>query len=107
MKINETVQEIHALAVSKGWWTESPDSPARHMLMVMEIAEATASLRKGEPPIWFGKDGKPEGEAIELVDCIDRIFDYFGQRGWDLEATLRTKMEFNKMRPARSGGKVI
>ncbi|KKK51474.1 hypothetical protein LCGC14_3114560, partial [marine sediment metagenome] len=83
MEINATAKEIHALAVKKGWWLESPTSPARHMLMVMEIAEATRCLRKGEAHVWFGPDGKPEGEAVELVDCIDRIFDYFEQQGWD------------------------
>lgn len=31
---------------------------------------------------------KPEGEAIELVDCQIRIMDYFGYRGWNLEQAL-------------------
>lgn len=106
MPINATVQEVHALSTAKGWWSESPDTSSRHMMMVTEFAEASDSVRKGEPSVWLGKDGKPEGEAVELADCVIRIMDYFGQRGWNLEEMLRLKMEFNKTRPGRVDGKV-
>lgn len=35
-------------------------------------------------PIQF----KPEGEAIELVDLLVRLGDFFGSKGWDLGAVL-------------------
>ena len=104
MGINATVREIHALSVAMGWWTECPDTYSRHMLMVSEIAEATRSFRRGEPPTWI-KDGKPEGEAVELGDCVIRIMDYFGQRGWNLEEILRHKMDVNIARPTRVKGR--
>jgi hypothetical protein len=34
-----------------------------------------------------------------------RIADYCGHKGWDLEAALRMKMDYNKTRPHRHGGK--
>lgn len=49
---------------------------------------------------------KPEGEAIELVDVIIRIFDYFGKKNWDLENLLQIKCTYNSERSHRHGGKL-
>lgn len=108
MQIDQTVQQVHALAVTKGWWDwegEQRQPLALHMLMVTEVAEASEQVRDGNPEIWLRHDGKPEGEAIELADCVIRIMDYFGRQGWSLEKALRMKMEFNEGRPHRHGGK--
>lgn len=53
------------------------------------------------------KDSKPEGIAVELADCIIRILDYCGHEGIDIDKIIRAKMEYNKSRPYRHGGKVI
>lgn len=131
MNVNDVVREAHGTSKEKGWYDS--DLPARspldfQMLMVSEIAEACEEARKQTPPIYTeGARGmavdihdennpaavecirngtaKPEGEAIELADCVIRIADYFGHKGWDLEAALRLKMDYNKTRPHRHGGK--
>jgi hypothetical protein len=127
MKLNEMRDEAHRTALEKGWYEGGDKSPLeRHMLMVSEIAEATECVRNGEPPIHFPEHpangiyelknwpnetppelsgAKPEGEAIELADVILRIGDYFGRKGWDLEQAVKIKLEFNKTRPHRHGGK--
>ena len=99
--LNALRDEIHATAVEKGWWDQERDPLEIHMLMVSEIAEATESVRNVEPAA-FHHDGevKPEGEAIELIDCMIRIMDYFGYMGWDMEKLLKWKMEYNKTRPS-------
>lgn len=50
---------------------------------------------------------KPEGEATELADAIIRIGDYFAARGWDLEAVVALKMNYNRTRPQKHGGKAL
>ena len=50
---------------------------------------------------------KPEGMAVEMADCILRILDWAGENGVDMDAILRQKMEYNKTRPYRHGGKVL
>ena len=88
------------------------------MLMVSEIAEATEEARHSHPPVYVRREGqiiddpalfvqgeKPEGEAIELVDAMIRIADYFGSKGWNLEELLTLKINYNKTRSFRHGGK--
>lgn len=117
--LDQWIKEVHETAVEKGWWSEPRPDLECHMLMVSEIAEATEEYRKGTPPIHFMYKGspetdlnalqnraaKPEGEAIELADCVIRIMDYFGSKGWSLEEAVRIKTEYNKTRGYRHGNK--
>ena len=104
MSLKELQREIWELMESKGWHETDSGPLANHMLIVSEIAEATESVRHGEPDEWIDDKGKPQGEAVELADAVHRILDYFATKGWDLEAVLRRKLEFNKTRPYRHGG---
>ena len=103
MTINQWVKRIHRWAKIKGWLDVKRSAPECHMLMVTEIAEATEEVRKKSPPVYG--DVKPEGEAIELADCVIRIMEYFGKNGWNLEEALRLKMAYNDSRPYRHGNK--
>lgn len=104
MNINDAVRECHEISKSKGWHDEERSPLDVHMLIVSELAEATEAVRKSSCDEWV-KGEKPEGEAVELVDAVIRIFDYFGAKGWDFEETLKAKMEYNRTRPYRHGGK--
>jgi NTP pyrophosphatase (non-canonical NTP hydrolase) len=111
MRLNTLMNHSHSMAKKKGWW-DSERSPLEiHMLIVSEIAEATEAARTDPSPFYFvatGKPGdpqKPEGEAVELVDAIIRIADYFGKKGWDLEEVVKAKLTYNATRPHRHGGK--
>lgn len=71
------------------------------MLMITEIAEATEEVRNKRPAVYaISLDGstqiesleeiaakglKPEGEAVELADCLIRLGDYFGYIDADAE----------------------
>ena len=104
MEINEIVKLCHEIAKSKGWWDEERNTGELHMLMVTEIAEATEEYRSNRPDIYMVGD-KPCGEITELADAVIRIFDYFGHNGWDMEEALTMKIEYNKTRSYRHGGK--
>lgn len=105
MNIKEIQKEIHDMAKEKGWWDEDRQVLGIHMLIVSEVAEASESWRNHEPYFYFDKKGKPEGEAVELVDALIRILDYAGKMGWDMEKIIMAKMDFNATRPYRHGGK--
>ncbi|MDX1919411.1 MAG: hypothetical protein SFU25_01595 [Candidatus Caenarcaniphilales bacterium] len=105
------------------------------MLMVSELAEAMEEDRKGNPPIYQMRRKnysepmvttphdadfhglaaihnnpdlpipKPEGLAVELADCVIRIFDFCGAHKIDLESAIALKHKYNETRPHRHGGK--
>ena len=119
MQINDIIKEAHETAKLKGWWDEPREDGTLMMLMVSEISEAMEEIRSNKPCVYAYSPTndtmyishidkyklKPEGAAVELVDCFIRIADYFGHRGWDFEKILKLKMEYNKTRSDRHGGK--
>jgi len=120
MTINDLIKEAHETAKEKGWWDENRSPLEIYALIHSEISEAVEEARIGDfAPIYQIQNGrlvtpdepnwkthvKPEGELVELADAVIRIADYCGLRGWDLEEAIRLKMEYNKMRPYRHGGK--
>lgn len=105
MEINELVEKANKRAVDSGWWNPGKSALEIHMLVVTEIAEATEAVRVDASPFYFDEKGKPEGEAVELIDAVIRICDYFGHKGWDMEKMIKAKMAYNTTRPHRHGDK--
>ena len=109
LTIKELIKQSHETAVKKGWW-EDGDRPAGEMmlLMVCEVAEAFEEYRNGHSSkeIFYREDGKPEGQAVEFADVIIRICDYAGQQEMPLLRAISEKLEYNKTRSYRHGGKL-
>lgn len=103
-----------------GWWDKEPTFGELVALMHSELSEALEEYRAGRPMVYFmdvngfvvsdmsdRRGEKLEGIAVELADCIIRILDWAGKEGLDMDAIIREKMEYNKTRPYRHGGKVL
>lgn len=106
MTINYVAKEIHQNAVAHGWWEESRPFGEIIALCHSELSEALEAFRNNEPYVWMNGD-KPDGIAVEMIDCVIRIFDYLNYCGIDIEAVLEQKHNYNKTRPYKHGGKRI
>ena len=128
---NELAWEIHKNAMDHGWWEENRSFPEIVALCHSELSEALEEYRNGRPMVYCVnsvceilrsrgtsediccnvcgfRDGKtkPEGIATEMADCIIRILDWAGAERIDMDAIIRAKMDYNKTRPYKHGGKV-
>ena len=109
----------HRTARDKGWWDKelgngswlAPYVSMKLMLGVTELAEAQNEVRNGGDSVsflqevWTREDGKPEGFASELADCVIRCFDLAGWLKIDLAAVIEKKMTYNEKRSFRHGGR--
>lgn len=95
MRINQLCSEAFEIAKSKGWHDEPRETGTVLALIHSEVSEALEADRKGDR----------ENFEEELADVCIRIFDLCGSRGIDLEASIQKKMEKNKGRSYKHGGK--
>lgn len=121
--------EIHETALSKGWWKDheelrsalsnldphdyniGPDladtlfKMSRSALIDCEIAEGIEALRNDDSV----DDKLPQfkGQAVELADAIIRIFDLAERFDLPVIDALFSKIEFNRGRAYKHGGKSI
>jgi len=130
VNLNDLAEEIHLNAVDHGWWDEERSFGDIIALCHSELSEALEEYRTGRSLFWYKtpnpvsaamgnadydimhdpncwKGEKPEGVAIEMIDCLIRILDWCGQKGVDIDTLLYIKHTYNKSRPYRHGGKVL
>ena len=104
MTIKEWAEKIHENAVNHGFWENEKSFAEIVALCHSELSEALEEDRAGKPLIYM-QDGKPEGVATEMADCVIRIFDWFGAKGIDPEKVIAEKHDYNTKRPYRHGKK--
>ncbi|WP_430508365.1 MazG nucleotide pyrophosphohydrolase domain-containing protein [Rossellomorea marisflavi] len=95
MNINDLCTEAYNTAKSKGWHDEKRETGTLLALIHSEVSEALEADRKGDQ----------ENFEEELADVVIRILDLCGSREIDLEEAIYKKMEKNKGRTYKHGGK--
>jgi len=107
MNIKDLQKESHALAREKGWHDTPRTIGDLIALCHSELSEALEALRDPSfaPNTVADITGKPEGFPIELADLLIRVADMAELYGIDLEQAINIKMEYNRTRPYRHGGK--
>ena len=96
MSIQDLCQEAYETAKSKGWHDQPREMGTILCLIHGEVSEAMEADRRQE-----GWDRVTE----ELADVCIRIFDLCGSLNLNLEKAIVEKMEFNKGRSYKHGGK--
>ena len=102
MTIKEWAEKIHKNAVNHGFWENEKSFAEIVALCHSELSEALEEDRAGKPLIYM-QDGKPEGKAVEMADCIIRILDWMGKENIDAEDVIATKHAYNETRPYKHG----
>ena len=105
--IQSIQKEVNDIAHSKGWW-DLDNSIGRNRgeiiaLCHSELSECLEGMRHGNPQ----SEHIPEFTAIEeeAADVCIRLFDWMQEDGYRLGEAILAKIEFNKGREYKHGGK--
>lgn len=99
--LNSLAFNIREINKASGFGVDPPKTHQHMiqlMLIVTEVAEAAEAYRKCE-----GDDRIKE----ELADIIIRALDMAAYWGYDIDKAVKDKMEKNKSRPYRHGGRLV
>lgn len=96
-------KDIHRIAVEKGWYDPPPSIEAAVLNFHGEASELSEALRNHNP-----ESKKIPGFTCaeeEAADIIIRVLDTSAFKGWRVIDAMSAKIEYNKTRPRRHGGK--
>jgi len=98
-------KEAHQTAIKSGFWDEDSGDYVAIGNMHAELSEAWEALRHGNPP----SEHIPEFSGVEeeFADVLIRVLDTCEKRGYRLIDAVMAKMEFNRTRSYKHGGKEV
>lgn len=100
---NEIADKLRDTHVLKGWDAFDNDFLGNIALVHSELSEAVEEFRKGKARVYYAKDGKPEGVAVELVDAMIRIINILYTMDADIPMIIDHKNRYNRTRPMLHG----
>ena len=98
-------ENINYINVLKGWTIVERREGEFIALIHSELSEALEALRHGNNASHVIPEVSQAEE--ELADALIRIMDMSYMNKWNLPKALFLKMEYNKTRPYRHGGKLF
>lgn len=116
-RLAETLAEMQAEVVlvnkDRGWYDKDVPFYQAMALLHSEVSEAVEAYRthgaadqtKPDDTPFAGVVNKPEGVGSEFADILIRLLDNCDRWGIDLAFEFNRKLEYNKTRPYRHGGK--
>lgn len=106
MTLNDLADVIHNQAKERGFHDEPRRIPEVLMLASSELGEAFEAWRENpstDTGAFHETNGKPDGWAIEIVDCIIVCFDILASQGLNVDFLMGRKMEYNMTRERLHG----
>lgn len=100
--VEDTVYRINSV---KGWISIGRRDGELIALMHSELSEALEALREGNGPS-KKIPGFTKAEE-EMADTVIRIMDMAKMNDWRIPEAIIAKIEYNKARPYRHGGKLF
>ena len=102
--LSDLAEEIREINTANGWnvlqadeWEDQYKIPAILALIHSEVSEALEAFRAGNRHLF----------CEELSDVLIRVLDSMPAVTSDIDGAIRKKLEFNKTREYRYGGKRI
>lgn len=102
--LNDLAKEVNKINSANGWavpvpgdWSQPYKVPTMLALIHTEVSEATEGFRENDK----------ENFIEEMADVVIRVLDLTGGLGMDLDKAILQKLEKNKKRAYKHGGKRI
>lgn len=107
-QLKELQGVVYDINFKNGWFDTSRTVLEDLMLIVTEVAEAAEEYREGNIKIGttFDEKGKPLGFASEIADILIRLLDLCERHEIDLVKETIQKLDYNRTRGHRHGGKL-
>jgi len=102
-EFNKIAKAVNDIAKEKGWWNGDRNDGELIALMHSELSECLEGMRHNNPQ----SDHILNFTIVEeeLADVIIRIMDFAAQRKYKVAEALMEKINFNKSREYKHGGK--
>ena len=111
--LRDIQKAVWRTAEEHDWHKDDDNIPVKLVMIHSEVSEALEEYRNTPPEcevsyLYYSADSdKPQGFGVELADIVIRVLDLAEMLGMDLTDLILTKMEYNRSRPYRHGGKRV